>query len=157
MHLTEKELKERIANLNVWKRRGQTAPHKPLLLLLALSKLQHGEKCLTYEGTRSKLKNLLIEFGPRRKYYHPEEPFVRLSTDGLWELNKSVDKSGISDRLLMSEGISGGFTPDVLRLLDERPELIQEVANLILYDHFPEMRHQDILDAVGLNVAISIR
>lgn len=74
VQLTEYELKERINNLNIWKKKEQRAPHKPLLLLLALSRLQGGMKRMTYEETRGALKELLMEFGPPRQCYHPEEP-----------------------------------------------------------------------------------
>ena len=38
------QLRERIRHLNTWKKGGQRAPHKPLLLLLALSRLSQGER-----------------------------------------------------------------------------------------------------------------
>lgn len=39
-------------------------------------------------------------FGPPRKSFHPDEPFVRLVTDGIWEINTLVDKRNFSDRQL---------------------------------------------------------
>lgn len=77
------ELKEKISNLSIWKKNGQCAPHKPLLILLGLAQLQQEKTTLQYEQVRGKLKDLLIEFGPTRKSYHPEEPFVGLLTDCL--------------------------------------------------------------------------
>ncbi|WP_338068644.1 phosphorothioated DNA-binding restriction endonuclease [Paenibacillus paeoniae] len=157
MKLTEQELKERVSKMTIWKKREQRAPHKPLLLLLALSKLQAGEKRLTYEETRLKLKELLMEFGPRRRRYCPEEPFVRLTTDGLWELSESVNKNQIQDKLLLEKRISGGFNPEVLTLLEKRPAMRQEIAEQLLYAHFPETMHQEILQAVGFELATTPR
>lgn len=155
--LTEQELKERITNLTVWKRKGQRAPHKPLLLLLALSELQAGKKVLTYESTRVKLKELLVEFGPRRKRYCPEEPFVRLTSDGLWQLNHPVSKKEINDKLLVDRQISGSFEPEIMSLMEQRPGLLHETAEQLLNAHFPETMHQDILEAIGFELGTTPR
>ena len=62
------ELKDSIKNLTIWKKRGERAPHKPLLILYALGKIQQGKpRMLPYKQVRLDLKELLIEFGPDRK------------------------------------------------------------------------------------------
>ncbi|MFD0715500.1 phosphorothioated DNA-binding restriction endonuclease [Paenibacillus sp. GCM10027626] len=151
------ELIHKISNLSIWKKNGQRAPHKPLLLLLALAEIQQNHSMLPYEQVRAKLKNLLIEFGPSRKSYHPEEPFVRLVTDGIWQLSQPVDKQRFSDKLLVTEQVSGGFSAEVLSLLRGDEALIQELAELLLNEHFPETMHQDILDEIGLDFSIKRR
>ncbi|EFM10712.1 conserved hypothetical protein [Paenibacillus curdlanolyticus YK9] len=128
-----------------------TAPHKPLLILLALVQLQQQHTILPYEEVRDKLKKLLMEFGPPRKSYHPEEPFT---TDGIWRLTGSVDKRNFSDKQLLTEQVSAGFTYDVLVLLQNNDLLIQELAELLLNKHFPESIHQDILDEIGLDFSV---
>ncbi len=153
--MTPEELKTRIASLGIWKKNGQRAPHKPLLILYALARLQQGNSALPYEQVRVKLKNLLMEFGPRRKSYHPEEPFVRLVTDGIWELNASVDKAKFSDRQLLADQAVGGFNPYVLALLNNNEGLVQELAEQLLNEHFPESMHQDILEEVGLDFSFN--
>jgi len=155
--MTSDELKTKIASLSVWKKSGQRAPHKPLLILYALAQLQHRNFTLPYEQVRVKLKNLLIEFGPHRKSYHPEEPFVRLTTDGIWELNTLVDKRNFSDRNLVADQVVGGFSPEVLELLKDNEELVQELAEQLLNEHFPESVHQDILKEIGLDFSFSNR
>jgi len=52
------------------------------------------------EAEQGKLKRLLIEFGPPRRSHSTEEPFVRLTTDGIWMLNIDVDKRRFSDKQL---------------------------------------------------------
>jgi putative restriction endonuclease len=85
------ELKDRINNLSIWKKGDQRAPHKPLLILFALGQLQADKpRFISYEVTREKLTELLREFGPLRKSYHPEEPFVRLRRDGIWLLDRDA-------------------------------------------------------------------
>jgi putative restriction endonuclease len=41
--MTRDEILHLFAGLNVWRRRGQRAPHKPLLVLYALGRWQRGE------------------------------------------------------------------------------------------------------------------
>ncbi|WP_274649007.1 phosphorothioated DNA-binding restriction endonuclease [Paenibacillus humicola] len=145
------ELKEKLSNLSIWKKNGQRAPHKPLLILLGLVQLQQNNTILPYELVRDKLKRLLIEFGPPRKSYHPEQPFVRLTTDGIWRLTNSIDKRHFSDKQLLDGQVEGGFSGEVLSLLQNNELLIHEIAELLLNEHFPETIHQDILDEIGLD------
>lgn len=152
--MTPDELKARAANLSIWKKNGQRAPHKPLLILYALGQLQQKTTLLPYEQVRVKLKQLLMEFGPPRKSYHPEEPFVRLVTDGIWETDTWIDKRSFSDKTLLLQEASGSFTPEVVRLLQSHPQLVQEVAELLLHEHFPESMHPDILEEVGLDFSL---
>jgi putative restriction endonuclease len=77
---------DRVQTLNVWKRGGERAPHKPLLLLYALAQASHGERDIPYVQVDEVLRGLLMEFGPSRKQYHPELPFWHLQSDGLWEV-----------------------------------------------------------------------
>ncbi|WP_159888651.1 phosphorothioated DNA-binding restriction endonuclease [Paenibacillus puerhi] len=148
------DLKDKVSNLSIWKKNGQRAPHKPLLILLGLAQLQQNRTVLPYELVRGKLKKLLIEFGPPRKSYHPEQPFVRLTTDGIWRLTGSVDRRNFTDKLLLSEQVAGGFNEEVLSLLRNNELLVQELAELLLNEHFPETVHQDILEEVGLDLSV---
>ncbi|MDF2926604.1 MAG: endonuclease [Paenibacillaceae bacterium] len=152
--MTADELKKRMGHLSIWKKNGQRAPHKPLLILYALARLQQHAVSLPYEQVRVKLKQLLMEFGPPRKSYHPEEPFVRLVTDGIWETNSWIDKRQFSDRQLLADQVAGGFSSEVIWLLQGNHALIQELAELLLHDHFPESMHQDILEEVGLDFTV---
>ncbi len=69
--------------ITMWKRGGQRTPHKPLLILLALSYCVRDRKqFIRFSELDDKLKLLLFEFGPSRKSYHPEYSFWRLQNDG---------------------------------------------------------------------------
>lgn len=149
------ELKRRINNLSIWKKGDQRAPHKPLLILLALGQVQNENKrFISYEFTREKLTELLREFGPIQKSYHPEEPFVRLKRDGIWMLDKEVNEKSPSSRQLLNDDVAGGFNQDIYQLLNENHGLVQELTHIILDQHFPETIHEDILDAVGLDFTL---
>ena len=67
MSLDSTELKERIKNLSIWKRGEERAPHKPLLILMALGQLQSKNKRFLPYKVRKSLTELLIEFGPAEK------------------------------------------------------------------------------------------
>ncbi|OAH55785.1 restriction endonuclease [Domibacillus aminovorans] len=149
--MDEKVLLQKINNMSIWKKRDQRAPHKPLLILYALGRLQQDQvKYIPYVDVREKLEELLIAFGPIRKSYHPEQPFVRLKNDGIWELDMPVDQN-FTNKKLMANNVSGGFTEEVFDLLLKNDHLIQEVANIVLNTHFPESIHEDILQAAGLD------
>ncbi len=151
---SQSDLMKSINDLSIWRKGDQRAPHKPLLILYALAKYQNeGKKYISYELARKDLKQLLMEFVPLRKSYHPEQPFVRLTHDGIWKLNQTVERDNIKDNWLMAHDMEGGFTEDVLHMITENPGLIREIAETLLEQHFSETLHQDILSAVGLDLS----
>ena len=88
MSKRNEDLLERLRSVAVWTQGGKRAPHKPLLLLLALASVQRGEERLTsYDDLHERLEQLLINYGPPRQSQHPEYPFWRLQNDGeFWEI-----------------------------------------------------------------------
>ncbi len=152
-----------IKTMNIWKKHDQRAPHKPLLILYALAQLQANQKqWLDYRIVSEDLRRLLIDFGPYRKSYHPEQPFVRLANDGIWQLEAkeigseiSVQDLNIKDNWLKLHETMGGFNNDVFQLLRSDKNLIREIAEMLLDMHFPESLHEDILSAVGLDISYS--
>lgn len=149
---------DRVDKLNVWSRRGERAPHKPLLLLLALGRLSRGETSLPFIECEEKLSELLREFGPSRQSLHPEYPFWRLQNDGLWQVSADgplTSRQSNTDptKSALREQRAVGRLPEEIRLkLDASPELVGELARRLLSAHFPETIHQDILDSVGLSL-----
>ncbi len=144
-------------SLNVWKRGGQRAPHKPLLVLYALGCWQRGERQISFESCAAELTHLLREFGPERKQYHPEFPFFHLQSDNVWKMEttgKPLTRKGSNNFTraeLLRQNATGGFSPEVLKSLDADQALTGEIATRILDAHFPETLHSDILAAVGLD------
>lgn len=150
--MNEKELLNKIETLSIWKKGEQRAPHKPLLIIYALANLQKGKRLLPYEVVKSDLTQLLRDFGPIRKSYHPEQPFVRLKNDGIWELSEEIDHSTKNIRSQLTNKVHGGFRKDVYNLLENNDRLVKKVAQAVLETHFPETIHEDILLAVGLEL-----
>ncbi len=149
-------LPERFQSLNVWRRGSVRAPHKPLLVLLALAALSRGQKTLFFNEVESQLQALLKEFGPSTKVQQAEYPFWRLQNDGLWVVTadramaRRASNSDARVTELRGANARGEFPPDVLVELQRTPQAIEEVAHQILEANFPESIHRDILDAIGL-------
>lgn len=151
------EILDRFASLQVWQRGGERAPHKPLLVLLALGRLlRSGQRLLPFHEVDEALGHLLREFGPARRTVHPEYPFWRLQNDGVWQVRSDGPmrvREGNSDPLrteLLALGAQGGFTHDVADVLEPNHRLALAVAQTVLDAHFPASLHGDILNAVGL-------
>jgi putative restriction endonuclease len=149
---------DRFASLGVWSRGSERAPHKPLLLLLALGLFSQGIRALPYVQYEQKIIDLLREFGPSRRSLHPEYPFWRLRNDGVWEVEAQgemrtrASNNDIPRTELRSAHASGHFPADLQAIFTRQPRRVAEVAQLLLVAHFPESLHQDILDAVGLQI-----
>lgn len=161
--MTREEFFKKIGSIKTWKRGGQRAPHKPLLLLFALGRILNSRKrFLTYEEIEPRLKELLCNFGTPRNSLHPEAPFSHLCTDGLWEVqgaeNLPRTASGTFHiRALRSQKVQAGLPAAVHELLLARPALALEAAQEILKSHFPLSLHEEIRDAVSIPFAWEVR
>jgi len=159
--LSDDEIVDRFAGVTMWKANGQRAPHKPLLILWSLARLQRGEsRLMPYSELNGPFRNLLRDFGPSRKSYHPEYPFWHLQSDGLWVIPEraALDRDLASRRrqnnppksVLIRERAHGGFPESLEACLRSDPQLISRIAQRILDDNFPPSIHEDILDAIGM-------
>lgn len=162
---------KRFTSLNSWKRRGERAPHKPLLILYALGRLSRGESRLCeYSVLENPLCELLQSFGPYRASYHPSYPFCRLANEegNIWELqgvehlpsrkcrgskSRQTDDYQVSD--LRRLGVKAGFPEPDFEYLKTNPMIVAEIAGTILEQNFPATVHADILQRVGLNLLLS--
>ena len=120
------ELLERIDSLNVYRRGARRAPHKPLLLLIALARLQQGKERLAPcpELCRTLLP-LLQTFAPPVKAMHqPELPYWYLRSDGLWEVEGADDlplQRGGFPLMEPLQATKGGLRPAFVQALREEP------------------------------------
>ena len=141
---------------------GRYAPHKPLLLLLALARVQHGEPRLTpLTGIEGKLQALLAEFGPTGSPARRHLPFWHLQSDqagALWDVTRPPalvgHPIGVTPTLgqLRQPGVEGGFTPEVQQALTADPTLLRQAAKRVLDAFFPATLHQEIASEVGLDL-----
>jgi len=151
---------DRLGKLNVWKRGAKRAPHKPLLLLHMLGRLQRGEgRLVGFSEVEKPLTSLLAAFGPPTRP-SPQNPYWYLQADGVWVFEGST--SGLAGPTntprigaLRDSPTLAGLPRADFEMLRADPILLSTAARLLLEQHFPETLHQDILQAVGLSLDIS--
>ncbi|WP_427914197.1 phosphorothioated DNA-binding restriction endonuclease [Ramlibacter sp. MMS24-I3-19] len=154
------EVLDAFENIRRAQRAGVYAPHKPLLALLALARVQRDEpRQVEYGEIDGALKQLLTEFGPSSAPSSRHYPFWHLATDGLWDI------SGPRQTLARARGatptlgelrqghVKGGFPLDIDAALRADPLLLQTVASRMLDTYFPSSLHGDIASAVGLDLS----
>lgn len=160
MTATDDDILDRFARVTVWRRGGERAPHKPLLILYALAALQRGEpRLIPFERIEEDVGRLLRNFGPPRAT-RPEYPFWHLQSDGLWViperdvLQADIDAAPYRHNprltVIRSAKAHGGLEPSLYDILSSEPSLVNRIVTRILDDNFPPSVHQDILDAVGM-------
>lgn len=143
-------------------RAGVYAPHKPLLILLALARVQRGEgRLVAFTEVDELLKRLLTEFGPSGAGKSRHYPFWHLATDGngaIWELKGPRDvlkrPPAATPTLaeLRSHGIEGGFPAGIDAALRRVPGLLEAVASRVLEANFPVTLQADIVLSLGLEL-----
>lgn len=153
---------QRINGMRQWKRGNQRAPHKPLLLLYALSRLQNDRTSrMRYEDCESRLEELLRDFGPPRKSHHPNYPFIRLANDRLWKVTDrngtqlvtaNITTTQISSKRLVDIGIVGQLDPADEKTLLANPQLLYTTVRKLLIDNWPSSLHAEICDRLGLTL-----
>jgi putative restriction endonuclease len=147
---------ERIRNLNINRNGERRAPHKPLLLLVAIARLLKGKRELPFTEAKSVLIPLLENYAPQVIRHQPELPYWHLRSDALWEIPNAehfpLQKGGFP-RMAALKSSSGHLEDDFAEALLTTPHLIQATVNILLEDHFPVSIHEDILAAVELNLS----
>lgn len=145
---------ERVAGVRRWSQRGERAPHKPLLMLYALGRLQRtGTSRVPFVTAKAEVDALLAEFGPANRQTSAAYPFHHLQTDGLWvvETADGSEPGAVTGRLIAADA-EGQFAPDFEPALLDDPGLAALAAHTILDSFFPESMHADLCLAAGLDV-----
>ncbi len=159
--MDREQILQKFETLRQWGSKGERAPHKPLLVLYAIGKLLRGEdRLISYkDDIEENLKNLLREFGPRRNSYYPHFPFWRLQNDGIWEVTHrgSIQETASGDAYvtdLRKYKVSGGFNEAISEQLQNDSDLTVEIIHSLLDAHFPTSFHEDILQAVDIELPL---
>lgn len=149
------DLLQRFDSIRIFAKGGKVAPHKPLLLLYALSQLKN-EKAerIDFNDAEDVVGPLIQTYGPFGGKTTVAYPYARLANDRsqIWwiephEKNASGDLNLTEAR---DRRLKAGFSEDVLRAFKSSPTLIDNVAINLLERNFSPSLHQDILEAVGL-------
>lgn len=133
---------------------GKRHPHKPLLLLWLLGRVQRGETtAVSYDEVQEPVDRLLAEFGTpaRRGKDRAAMPFFHLEPE-LWvkeASNLSVELSDSGGRLRRA-GARGHLRPEVETMLRQDPTLVADAARLLLDGHFTDTHVDLICGEVGL-------
>ncbi len=153
------DLQAKFKAISAWKKARRRAPHKPLLLLLALGRLQRGEDRLVRFGElEDRLYSLLDSFGRTGNKQQPDLPFWHLCSDKLWEIPSADElprhKGGKRPFLEPLRAAAGGFPQELQTALEANPEMVAEIADAILIEHFPPTYHHRLLAEVGLTLHV---
>jgi putative restriction endonuclease len=150
-------------NIRRAQRAGLYAPHKPLLILLALARVQRGEpRLVAFADVDAPLRQLLAAFGPSGAAKSRHYPFWHLATDGdgtLWQLSGPREllnrPAGATPNLteLREQHVMGGFATDIDQALRQVPGLLEGLAARVLEAFFPTTLHGDIAATLGLDLA----
>ncbi|CCN68910.1 phosphorothioated DNA-binding restriction endonuclease [Vibrio nigripulchritudo] len=161
------ELLDKIQTISRWRRGDQRAPHKPLMLLYALSQYKRGhERLFQFESeVDNQVKELLVQYGPSRKAYHPEYPFWRLANekDPFWELKNGEEciprKSNTDPKKseLIKYNVMAGFNTTSYQSLISNPELIEKIASKLIQDNFPDTLQEELFVRFGFEVDTSTK
>ncbi|HCH3650858.1 TPA: HNH endonuclease [Vibrio parahaemolyticus] len=161
------ELSEKIQLISRWRRGDQRAPHKPLMLLYALSEYKQGhQRLFRFEDeVDQQVRDLLVQYGPTRKAYHPEYPFWRLANEKepFWELINGEEciprKSNTDPKKseLIKYNVMAGFDEESFRTILANPKLIDDIASKIIQDNFPETLQEELFVRFGFEVNTSTK
>jgi putative restriction endonuclease len=143
---------ERLTALRQYQGDGNRAPHKPLLVLLALGQLaSSGSSVMPWSVVQERLGGLLAEFGTAASNGASSAayPFTRLRSDGVWQLSRDVPNDSLGP--LNEEPIDGHFTSEIEQELSMSSETLNAVARVLVENQFPLTIAPDVLTAVGLD------
>ncbi len=145
-----------LLRLNQYRGDGGRAPHKPLLVLLALARLAStGSSRLTWAEDADRLAELITEFGPASSTGRMQSaayPFTRLRSDGVWELSADVPMDKVSP--LARDQVTGRLIPAIEEMLQGHPERIAVIARQMVDMQFPSTVAPDVLLSVGFDPEI---
>ena len=158
--MDREEIAQSFQAIKVWKRKGVSAPHKPLLILYALGKLLRGEsRLIPFSEVDEVLGGLLKKFGPENSSQRTVLPFWRLQNDGIWEIPAAhkVRENSRGDAVrsdLFQYNVTGGITKSIARRIRKDSVLMSEIISNVLESHFPPHDHERILEAVGIETTL---
>lgn len=138
---------ERLTSLRQYQHQGRRVPHKPLLVLLALGRLEAtGSSAVTWEQAQPRLAELIREFGPPTTTGAKQSaayPFTRLRSDGVWSLDADVPNDVVGD---LNRARPTGRLESTLEAQLRDATTRAAVARTLVEAHFP-----DTVAAAGLD------
>jgi len=162
VHVEGKErLLRAIAELRTWRQGDQLAPHKPLMLLLALMRYRSASAPgpLLYSDIETRLADLIAQLWPTTGDAEPQDPFWRLKSSGVWELTAAPDSSIDFDKsdppsraILRADHVTAAFSSDVDLALRTDPALAPEAIELIITEFFKTPQRELLRELFGIEI-----
>jgi|WetSurMetagenome_2_1015567.scaffolds.fasta_scaffold46647_3 hypothetical protein len=150
--MTRRELFSKFDKIRTY-RKGSEAPHKALVLFMALAKVQSKTRWLSFP----EVQKLIERFGQTGAH----DPFWRLKNDRghFWEVRKVPpdrlrNTAPPSEEELLDFGAEAGFTEDVHTALQQNPAWVVSLANAIYDAHPVGTSREEVFRAVGLSTSI---
>lgn len=147
---------EKISRLRTYQRGERRAPHKPLLLLIAIGELIRGKEKLPYPEVEKALMPLLNAFAPQvRNRHQPELPYWHLASDGLWIVEGAEAlprQAGGFPSIAALRKTYGRLDSELAAVVTTDPVGTELIIERILEEYFPPTIHEDIMAAVGIEL-----
>ena len=144
---------QRLLTLRQYQQNGLRAPHKPLLVMLALARLlSTGTSTITWLEARRELAALITEFGPTSKTSPVQSaayPFTRLRSDGFWTLTPDVPMDRVKP--LEEQAVVGRLEPALQAWLLAHPHVALQAVHELASTNFAPTVAPDVLAAIGLD------
>jgi predicted restriction endonuclease len=139
------------------------APHKPIVMLLALEMLVHGhENSFAYRDFDAPLRRLLTKYGSPSAAEARNEPFWRLVRDGVFEISTPYSFLIAPDQTptpvqLIDYNVSARMPLELFQALQPNPGLVSRAANAIATKFFNERLRRSILVEAAPTLSRSLR
>lgn len=165
---THQDLLSKAANLRVWSNGWRRAPHKPLLILLAVHRAQHGlARTAPWSWWRDHLTPLLQDYAPNPSVRaSPHNPFRFLISDQLWEVD-GYDPEDLTQFVKAPPGATerarafkvtwlnqtdpeAGLPREYHDVLASAPRSTDQLVRILLQIHFPPTLWTDLLASTGV-------
>lgn len=144
---------QRLLTLRQYQQNGLRAPHKPLLVMLVLTRLlTTGTSALTWLEARRELAALIVEFGPTSKTSPTQAaayPFTHLRSDGFWTLSPDVPMDRVTP--LEELAVVGRLEERLQAWLLAHPHLALQAVHELAATNFAPTVVPDVLAALGLD------
>jgi putative restriction endonuclease len=141
-----------LSSLRQHQHQGKRSPHKPLLVLLALSRLStEGTSAIEWSVAETKLGDLIRDYGPPSATGRTQSaayPFTRLRSDTIWVLDHDVPMDRV--RPLVEYHVVGRLQPWLEEALRD-PDIAAAAARQLVESEFPPTVAPDVLMAVGMD------
>ena len=150
------DLLKKLQNILVHSRHGRRSPHKPLLLLLSIGRHLNGhERLATFGDLEQELNPLIGIFGPPFSKGNTHDPFWRLQSDGLWEIDHPelvtpIEAGGPRVPKQHKHNVRGGLSPEFVAALDKNADFLGNAVRSLLNGFFQPSIHNDVMTSVGI-------